>query len=123
MNPVKKICYSLALILSLCFVGVIFADGNAVPTPYAGTVDAGQNNQYQNDQMMEKCQVVDSDGNGLIRPYMADSGTNLEGDASAWIWVPYGQCAQINAGNFNGISPAILSKINPSNIQQAPTLE
>lgn len=101
--------------------GFILAD-DTVPTPYSGTLDSGQNNSNQYNQMMEKCHVVDQDGNGLIKAYMADSGVNLEGDASAWIWVPYGQCAKINAGDFTGISPAILAKINTSNIQQAPTL-
>lgn len=95
-----------------------------VPTPISGTLDTGSDpNKYQYDQMMEKCHVVDQDGNGLIKAYMADSGINLEGDASAWIWVPHGQCAKINAGDFSGVSPAIRAKINPSNIQNAPTLE
>lgn len=72
---------------------------------------------------MEKCHVVDSNGNGLIKPYMADSGPNLEGDASAWIWVPYGQCAKINNGDFTGVSQAIRDKIDNSNITNAQTIE
>ncbi len=93
-----------------------------VPTPDSQTFGNVPNSQNQYNQMMEQCKVVDKDGNGLIKPYMADSGVNLTGDASAWIWVPYGQCAKINAGDFKGISQKILSKIDTSNIQQAPTL-
>lgn len=73
--------------------------------------------------MMEQCKVVDSNGNGLIRPYMADSGPNLEGDANAWIYVPYGQCAKINNGDFSGVSQAVRDKIQPSNINEASTIE
>ncbi len=72
---------------------------------------------------MEQCRVVDRDGNGLIKAYMADSGPNLEGDADAWIWVPRGQCAHLNAGDYTGIAPQILDKINPSDITNAQTLE
>lgn len=72
---------------------------------------------------MQECKVVDSNGNGLIRAYMADSGPNLEGDANAWIYVPYGQCAKINNGDFSGVSQAIKDKIQPSNIDQAQTIE
>jgi hypothetical protein len=73
--------------------------------------------------MMEECKVVDSNGNGLIRAYMADSGPNLEGDANAWIYVPYGQCAKINNGDFSGVSQAVRDKIQPSNINEAITTE
>jgi len=73
--------------------------------------------------MMEQCKVVDSNGNGLIRPYMADSGPNLEGDANAWIYVPYGQCAKINNGDFSGVSQAVRDKIQASNINEAVTTE
>ena len=76
-----------------------------------------------NADMMEKCHVVDSDGNGLIRAYMADSGPNLEGDASAWIWVPYGQCAKINQGDFSGVDDYIKAKIQQSNLHQAETIQ
>lgn len=104
--------------------GTTTTDPNAVPTPVAPTIDNGgpaSPNQYN--QMMEKCKVTDSDGNGLIKPYMADSGINLAGDANAWIWVPYGQCTKINAGDFSGVSPDILAKIDTSNITQAKTLD
>jgi hypothetical protein len=72
---------------------------------------------------MEQCRVLDRDGNGLIKAYMADSGPNLEGDADAWIWVPRGECARLNAGDYAGIPPKILNKINPSDITNAQTLE
>lgn len=111
----------LALLIYMPF-GVLVADPIIVPTPKADTQGSGQSDQYQNNQMMEKCKVVDKDGNGLIKAYMADSGLNLEGDANAWIWVPYGQCAKINAGDYSGITPDILAKINSSNVQTAPTL-
>lgn len=99
-----------------------FGPSQTEQTPDAQTLGQPPASANQNNQMMEKCKVVDSNGNGLIKPYMADSGINLEGDASAWIWVPRGQCAKINAGDFNGVSPDIMAKINTSNIQQAPTL-
>lgn len=117
-----KIFFHFALTFLIYMSPGFILAADTVPTPYSGTLDSGQNNSNQYNQMMEKCNVVDSDGNGLIKAYMADSGVNLEGDASAWIWVPYGQCAKINAGDFTGVSPAILAKINTSNIQQAPTL-
>ncbi len=72
-------------------------------------------------QVFEQCHVVDQDGNGLIRPGMADSGYNLEGDASAWITVPWGQCAKINAGDFSGVDQSIKDKIQPSNVHNAET--
>jgi uncharacterized protein YlxW (UPF0749 family) len=65
---------------------------------------------------MDKCKVVDVHGNGLIKPYMADSGANLEGDRNAWIWVPYGQCKKINQGDFTGVPHEIRNKIHSSNI-------
>ncbi len=77
----------------------------------------------QNNPMMEKCKIKDKDGNGLIKAYMADSGPNLEGDADAWIWVPRGQCKKLNQGDYSGVNGEISAKINPSNIQDAKTLE
>lgn len=94
-----------------------------IPDPNAQTLDSGQKSRPADTNLMEKCHVVDKNGNGLIRAYMADSGVNLEGDASAWIWVPYGQCKQINAGNFSGVSQEIRNKIQTSNVQFADTLE
>ena len=97
---------------------------NTEPTPMATTIGANPTQTPdQDNQLMEKCHVVDSNGNGLIKPYMADSGVNLDGDASAWIWVPYGQCSKINNGDFSGVSQQIRQKIETSNIQNAPTLE
>lgn len=72
---------------------------------------------------VEKCKIVDRDGNGLIKAYTADSGRNLEGDANAWIWVPYGQCKKLNRGDYSGVSPEIRAKINKSNIKNAQTIE
>ncbi len=94
------------------------------PTPDAQTLGApsGQGEQ-QDHYMQEKCQVLDADGNGLIKPYRADSGINLQGDANAWIWVPYGECKKINAGDFHGVSQEIRDKIDASNIHDAQTLD
>lgn len=60
---------------------------------------------------MEQCTIVDSDGNGMIKANLADSGPNPENDPSAWIWVPIGDCAKLNSGDYTGISPSILQKI------------
>lgn len=91
----------------------------------ANSVLADTNTAPDADQSMEqeKCKVVDSNGNGLIKPYMADSGINLENDADAWIYVPYGECAKLNAGDFSGVSAAIREKIQPSDITEAATTE
>ncbi len=121
----------ITIFLTLC-TGLLHAqiEGNpddlggpsSEPTPQAQTLGQTSSSPAENNQMMEKCKVVDSNGNGLIRPYMADSGINLAGDADAWIWVPHGQCAKINAGDFSGVSPEIMAKIVRSNLQEAPTL-
>lgn len=68
---------------------------------------------------MEKCQVVSKSGKGLIKAHKAEcagggtscAGTNEAGDPAAWILVPQGQCAKINAGNFRGVSQDIRDKI------------
>lgn len=68
---------------------------------------------------MEKCKVVGSDGKGLIKAAKADcagagqscAGQNKAGDPNAWILVPKGQCAKINAGDFSGVSQSIKDKI------------
>ncbi len=73
---------------------------------------------------MEQCKVVDRDGNGLIKPGMADSGNNIENDADAWIYVPYGQCAKINQGNFSGVNREIRNKLQVGDqIDDAQTIE
>lgn len=72
---------------------------------------------------MEKCRVVDNHGNGLIKPYMADSGNNLAGDRDAWIWVPHGQCQKINKGDFSGISDETRYKIHDTNIIPSATYQ
>lgn len=95
-----------------------------IPAPEAQTLGAPTGSSNEQDRyMQEKCHVLDSNGNGLIKPYRADSGINLEGDANAWIWVPYGECRKINAGDFQGISREIRDKIEPSNLHEAQTLE
>lgn len=128
----RQLVFKSLLLAILCMpVGIVIADdpldqAGATPssdaTPDAATLDQAPKSNNQYNQMMEKCKVVDQNGNGLIKPYMADSGINLAGDADAWIWVPYGQCKKLNAGDFSGISPDILAKIDTTNIQQAPTL-
>jgi hypothetical protein len=94
-------------------------ENNPTPPPYV----AGPASSPVDNPMMEKCKVLDKDGNGLIKAYMADSGPNLEGDAGAWIWVPRGQCTKINHGDFSGVSAMIRAKINPSDITNAQTIE
>lgn len=99
---------------------VVFGSNSAFAAQepgYNSNVDPNQNPE------MEECKVVDKDGNGLILPYQADSGANLDNDASAWIWVPLGQCKRINAGDFSGVSQAIRNKIHPSDITEAVTTE
>ena len=67
---------------------------------------------------MEKCTVV-KDGKGLIKEHKSDckatstscAGQNKAGDPKAWILVPKGECAKINAGDFSGVSPDIKDKI------------
>lgn len=94
-----------------------------MPQPSDSTFVPGPADTPADNPMMEQCKVVDRDGNGLIKAYMADSGPSLEGDASAWIWVPVGQCEKINRGDFSGVSAAIRSKINPSDITDAQTID
>lgn len=63
---------------------------------------------------MERCNVV-KNGKGMIREHKGDckssdpnknscAGQNSAGDAEAWIFVPQGECAKINAGDCSGIS-------------------
>ncbi len=68
---------------------------------------------------MEKCTVVDQNGKGLIKAHTSDcksenqscSGHNEAGDPNAWILVPSGECAKINAGDFSGVSDTIKDKV------------
>jgi uncharacterized membrane protein len=68
---------------------------------------------------MEKCKVVDPTGKGLIKEHKSDcasannscAGGNKAGDADAWIMVPKGDCAKINAGDHSGISKEIKDKL------------
>jgi len=66
----------------------------------------------------EQCKVLDSEGRGLIKENRADGttsnpnpGQNQAGDPEAFILVPEGQCAKINAGDFTGVGPDITDKI------------
>ncbi|MGA2654876.1 MAG: DUF2282 domain-containing protein [Gammaproteobacteria bacterium] len=70
---------------------------------------------------MEPCVVVDKNGNNLVKAHQADcavkgvhscAGQNKDGEQGAFIEVPKGQCAKINAGDFSGVSNDIKSKIN-----------
>lgn len=69
---------------------------------------------------MEKCTITDANGKGLIKAHMADcksitsscAGQNEAGDPNAWILVPKGQCAMINAGDFSSVSQSIQDKID-----------
>lgn len=68
---------------------------------------------------MEKCNVVDKNGKGLIKEHKTDckavghscAGQNKAGDASAWIMVPKGECAKINAGDFSSVDQSVKDKI------------
>lgn len=72
---------------------------------------------------MEKCQVVDASGRGLIKEHKTDcaskdsscAGTNANGDPEAWIIVPKGECDKINQGDFSGVSDEIKDKIEMKN--------
>jgi len=74
---------------------------------------------YAGPNDMERCTVVDKDGHGLIKAHKSDcagaghscAGQNKAGDANAWIIVPKGQCAKINAGDFSGVDESIKDKI------------
>lgn len=70
---------------------------------------------------MEQCKVVDSKtGKGLIKAHKGScgsaggqscAGSNAAGDPNAFIIVPKGQCAKINAGDFSGVSKEIKDSI------------
>ena len=75
---------------------------------------------------MEQCKVVDSKtGKGLIKAHKGAcavscgtgsqktscAGANKAGDPNAFIIVPKGQCAKINAGDFSGVSKEIKNSI------------
>lgn len=68
---------------------------------------------------MEKCQVV-KDGKGMIKAGKAAcktaahscAGENTAGEADAWIMVPKGQCAKINAGDWTDVSEETKTKLD-----------
>jgi uncharacterized membrane protein len=77
----------------------------------------------QADDDTEQCNVIDpKTGKGLIKAYKntcktpadrTDCSTNTdEGNPDAFIIVPAGQCAKINAGDFSGVSPEIRAMID-----------
>lgn len=74
---------------------------------------------YGSSDSMEKCKVVDKEGQGLIKAHKADcaggslscAGQNKAGEPDAWIFVPKGECKKINAGDFSGVSKEIKEKI------------
>ena len=69
---------------------------------------------------MEKCKAVNSKGVNIIKEHMSDcssktsscAGHNKAGDSDAWILVPKGDCAKINAGKFSGISKETMDKLD-----------
>jgi len=76
-------------------------------------------NTYAMGADMEKCKVVDAEGKGLIKEHKGDcagssnscAGHNKAGDPEAWILVPKGDCAKINAGEYDDISDEIKDKL------------
>ncbi len=68
---------------------------------------------------MEKCMVVDKQGHNIVKAGKNDckSATNScagqakAGDKNAYIEVPKGQCAKINAGDYTGVSADTKAKI------------
>ncbi len=77
---------------------------------------------YAEDSMdkMEKCKVVDSKGQNIIKEHKADcagaggscSGHNKANDPDAWILVPKGDCERINKGDFKDVPQEVLDKID-----------
>lgn len=70
---------------------------------------------------MEKCEAVDKNGKNIIKANQTDcavkgmhscAGQNKAGEAGAFIEVPKGQCAKINAGDFSGLPADIKSKLD-----------
>ncbi len=69
---------------------------------------------------MEKCKVVGKDGKGLIKEFKGAcntsthscAGQNKAGDPEAWILVPEGECAKINAGDTSGVAPSVREKLD-----------
>ncbi|MBS0271257.1 MAG: DUF2282 domain-containing protein [Proteobacteria bacterium] len=60
----------------------------------------------QAEETPQKCQINGPDGKSLIKAGKADcagggnscSGSNPEGDPSAWLLLPYGVCEKIKGG-------------------------
>lgn len=81
----------------------------------------------QADDGTEECKVIDKKtGKGLIKSFKNSCKTTCktpedrtdcatqaqEGNPNAFIIVPSGQCAKINAGDFSGVSPDIKNMID-----------
>ncbi|MBS0289262.1 MAG: DUF2282 domain-containing protein [Proteobacteria bacterium] len=72
----------------------------------------------QADQGVEKCSIV-KDGKGLIKESKGDcktmahscAGQNPAGEIDAFIIVPAGECVKINKGDFSGVKPKVMEKI------------
>ena len=77
------------------------------------------------DVAMEKCQVMNNAGQGLVKAMKGDckttshscAGQNQAGDPLSWVNVPAGQCAKINAGDFMGVDQAIQDKVVMANMK------
>lgn len=79
--------------------------------------------QAVSEDSMEECKVVDpKTGKGLIKAHKGScattasekgscAGGNDAGDPDAFIIVPKGQCAKINAGDFSGVSDEVKDSI------------
>ena len=88
-------------------------------TAFAAVAFSFTGAQADGSEGMEKCKVVDQNGNGLIKEHMANCSTannscaahNKAADAEAWILVPTGECDKINKGDFSGVSDEIKDKI------------
>ena len=69
---------------------------------------------------LEKCKIIDKNGNNLIKEKKSDcatskhgcSGRNQHNDPEAWIYVPSGKCEQINNGIIDGLDQNTLDKID-----------
>lgn len=66
----------------------------------------------------EKC-VAMKDGKNIVKANKNDcksashscAGQAKAGEADSWIYVPKGQCAKINSGNYTGISKETKDKL------------
>lgn len=108
----SQILAAVAAAITVSAAGTAFAaPTNTTTTPTTPATPAAS--------ATEPCKVVGKDGMGLIKAGMGEckgakhacAGQNAAGDADAWITVPKGQCAKINAGDMTGVSADIAAKI------------